>query len=184
MKKLLLVVLLLVGMALSFAAIALVMLFASGAVQNFDQVKTIVTGEITIADSSMLGGDEVSRVQDALILLQQQKQTMQQDYRNLQIKRDALALTTQALADSLTAISDQGKTAGANQSEDREQRLQEIIALYSAMRPGDAAVIMDKMSDEMILKILPGLKGRQRAKILSALPDDQRKADLTAKLLD
>lgn len=183
MKKLLLVILLIIGMALSFAAIALVMLFASGAVESIDEVRTLVTGDIVLADSSLLGGDEVGRLQDALILLQQQKETMVQDLKALDQIKQARELQAQTLADSLAALNEAGQTAGSNQGQRKKEQLAQAIALYNGMKPANAALIMNEMSDEMILEILPNLKERSRAKILSALNDDKRKARLTAKLM-
>ena len=71
----------------------------------------------------------------------------------------------------------------AEEAKKRADRLTQLTTLYSAMRPGDAAAIMDQMSDEMVLEILPTLPDRNAARILNGLGDDERKARLSAALL-
>ena len=71
MKKLALMLLLLVGMTLSFAAIALVMLFALEVVTSIDEVADLITGKMPGAVSTLIKTDELEQGQAALLLQQQ-----------------------------------------------------------------------------------------------------------------
>ena len=62
MKKLALVLLLLIGMGLSFSAIGLVMLFATGVVENVDEARALLLGEIPSSQSAFLRAGEVSDI--------------------------------------------------------------------------------------------------------------------------
>ena len=182
MTKLALMLLLAVGTTLSFAAIGLVMLFATGAVESPEDIRAILTGEVSGADPSA-GAEGIDSVQDALILLQQQKQEMQRDLLKLKDEQSRLEAMKQTLSQEIGVLGQQGQTGQQDQAVLRADRLAQLVVLYDAMRPADAATIMDQMSDEMILEILPRLKERQAAKVLNSLSDDKRKADLSAQLL-
>ena len=103
MKKLALMLLLLVGMTLSFAAIALVMLFALEVVTSIDEVADLITGKMPGAESTLIKTDELEQVQDALLLLQQHKKEIEQDVQDLQSQKDENApelATPQAVSDA------------------------------------------------------------------------------------
>ena len=80
-------------------------------------------------------------------------------------------------------LAQQGSQTDSVATRQRAARLQQLVTLYSAMRPGDAATIFDKMPDDMVLELLPLLKDRQAARILNGLADQDRKAKLSAQLL-
>ena len=73
MKKIALIVLLTIGMSLSFASIGLAILLATGAVQNIDEAKALLRGELPGGESAFLKLDELEEAQDGLLLLQQQR---------------------------------------------------------------------------------------------------------------
>lgn len=182
MKKLILMLLLVFGMTLSFVAIGLVMLFATGTVESPEDVKSLFMGEM--ADGgAFTKADSLSQIQDALILLQQQKQEIQQDLLKLKESKTLLEVEKQTLSLAIDSLATQGQTGQGDRAKLRAERLDQLLVLYNAMRPSDAAGIMDQMSDEMILEILPRLKERQAAKILNSLTDDKRKAQLSAQIL-
>ena len=183
MKKLALIALLIVGMTLSFLAIGLVMLFATGTVKTWDEARVLVLGEALSGDSTLVKSDEVGQLQDALLLLQQQKQEVEQDLVELKEQQGSLQVAKDSLSQEVSTLIQQGKTGGEDQARLREERLKQLTTLYNAMRPADAAAIMDQMGDEMVLEILPRLKDRQAAKILNTLTQDDRKARLSAQLL-
>jgi flagellar motility protein MotE (MotC chaperone) len=183
-KKLALILLLVLGMSLSFVAIGLVMLFATGVVVSMDEARALLTGQMPGAESAFLKTGEVAQVQDALLLLRQQKQELEQELVTLREQESQLQTARDSLSEEIGAIVTQGQQQGKQMSAERAKRLEQAVALYSAMRPADAAVIMDQMSDEMILEIIPRLKERQAARILNSLADDERKAKLSALLIE
>lgn len=184
MKKLALVLLLLIGMGLSFSAIGLVMLFATGVVENMDEARALLLGEIPGSQSAFLRAGEVSEEQDALMLLQQQKEELQGDLQRLVDEQKVLVQVRDSLSTEVKGLIRQGKSGSEDESKLRSERLEQLTTLYGAMRPADAAAIMDQMSDQMVLEILPTLDERQAARILNGLANDERKASLSAQLLE
>ena len=184
MKKIALILLLLVGMTLSFAAIGLVILFATGAVQSIDEAKDLLNGQLPGGENVYLKPDEIREAQDGLLLLQQQKQELEGQILKLQESQTVLEQTRDELSTKVNELSKESDQGNQDSATQRAQRLAQLTTLYSAMRPGDAAAIMDNMSNEMILEILPTLPGRNAARILNGLGDDTRKAELSARLLE
>lgn len=184
MKKLALIFLLMIGMTLSFAAIALVMLFALKVVTSIDEVTNLLTGQMPGAESVLIKSGEIEQVQDALLLLQQHKKEIEQDVQDLESQRDSLEQRKVALGGDVTALEAQSQVGNQDEVAARKERLDQMITLYNAMRPADAAAIMDGLDDGLVLEILPRLKQRQAARILNTLSDDQRKADLSRQLVE
>lgn len=184
MKKIALMFLLLIGMTLSFAAIALVMLFALKVVTSMDEVTDLLTGQMPGAESALVKTGEIEQVQDALLLLQQHKKEIEQDLQDLQSERDSLEQRKIELGGDVTLLEEKNQEGSQDEVAARKERLEQMVALYDAMRPADAAAIMDGLSDELVLDILPKLKQRQAARILNSLGNDQRKADLSRQLVE
>ncbi|MDA0745089.1 MAG: hypothetical protein O2954_01105 [bacterium] len=184
MKKIALILLLVLGMLLSFCAIVLVMLSLTGVVDSPDGVRELLLGEMPGGESSLLNQGEVIQMQDGLLLLQQQKQELEADLIQLQEDTKTLEEKKIELSGEVTGLTQQNATGNQDEAQKRAERLNQAIALYSAMRPADAASIMDQMSDELVLEILPNLKERQAARILNSLTDDDRKARLSNQLVE
>ncbi|MGA1195541.1 MAG: hypothetical protein ACO36I_03455 [Candidatus Latescibacterota bacterium] len=184
MKKIALMFLLLIGMTLSFAAIALVMLFALKVVTSMDEVTDLLTGQMPGAESALVKSGEIEQVQDALLLLQQHKKEIEQDVEDLRSQRDSLEQRKMELGGDVTLLEEKNQEGSQDEVAARQERLEQMVALYDAMRPADAAAIMDGLSDELVLDILPKLKQRQAARILNSLGNDQRKADLSRQLVE
>jgi flagellar motility protein MotE (MotC chaperone) len=185
MKKLALIFLLILGMTLSFSAIALVMLFANGVITTMDGARELIMGELPGGDSSLLKTGEVIQVQDALLQLQQQKQELEGD--KLKLREDLASLQTvrDSLSGEIRNAATQVQAVNQNEAQQREKGLEQAAALYSALKPADAAAILDVTSDDkMVLDILLRLKDRQAARILNALQDPNRKARLTTALVE
>jgi len=170
-------------MALSFAAIGLVMLFAMGVVTNLDEARQLIIGDLTGAGSVYTETNEIIQVQDALTLLRRQKQELEGQITKLKEHESTLATTRDSLSSQVKDLAQQGSQTDSVATRQRAARLQQLVTLYSAMRPGDAATIFDKMPDDMVLELLPLLKDRQAARILNGLADQDRKAKLSAQLL-
>ena len=173
--KLVLVLLIILAMLISFAAIGVVVLFATGTVKNFDELQALLagrapTGEIASAESGDLIG------QDAFLLFEQQKAELLQEIKDLKLARQRLLSLSDALPQGVDAL--KTLTGGP----DLEARLQKVVGVISEMRPANAAVIFDHLDDETVLLFLVRLEEEHAARILTALADDQRKADLMTAL--
>ena len=183
MKKLALILLLMLGMALSFAAIALVMLFAMRVVTNVDEARQLLLGGMPGAGTVYTETNEIIQVQDALTLLRQHKQELEGEITKLKEHEATLTVAKDSLSAQVRDLAQQGSQTDEEAARARAARLSQLVTLYSAMRPGDAATIFDQMPDDMVLELLPLLKDRQAARILNALADNNRKAKISAQLL-
>ncbi|MCZ6635103.1 MAG: hypothetical protein O7G87_17025 [bacterium] len=186
MKKLLLTLLLIIGMSLSFAAIGLVMLFALNVVEDLEEVRSLFTGSMPGGESQFLKEEELTKVQDALLLLQQQKGEIERDIQQLEIEQKTIRDENQTLLDTVAVRQERSMVGSEDIVKVREERLSQLVTLYGAMRPADAAAIFDEIPEEenqMILDILTRLQPRLAARILNGLNDEQRKAKLSQELL-
>ena len=186
MKKLLLTLLLIIGMSLSFAAIGLVMLFALNVVEDLEEVRALLTGSMPGGESQFLKEGELAEVQDALLLLQQQKGEIERDIQQLEIEQKTIRDENQTLLDTVAVRQERSMVGSEDFVKVREERLTQLVTLYGAMRPADAAAIFDQIPEEenqMILDILTRLQPRLAARILNGLGDEQRKAKLSQELL-
>lgn len=184
MKKIALILLLFIGMTVSFAAIGLVILFATGAVNSIDEAIALISGQMLGGESAFLKPDEIREAQDGLVLIQQQRQELEQQILTLQENQSVLKQERDKLSAEVKNLTTQSDQGSQDEAEQRKLRLARLTTLYSAMRPADAAAIMDAMTDEMVLEILPTLPDRNAARILNNLGDDDRKARLSAQMLN
>lgn len=181
MKRVGLVLLILLGMTVSFVAIGLIMLFATGAVENMDEVRLLLTGRVAGSDSSLVAASEIVRAQRALRQLQQQKHDLQAEILRLEQARDHLQQIRDALIDEVDALNRRaGRTAGGPTG---AQPRKKMVEIFNTMDVVQAAAIMDRVSDETVLWLLPQLETRQAAKILASLSDEDRKARIAELLV-
>ena len=167
MKKLALILLLMLGMALSFAAIALVMLFAMRVVTSVDEARQLLLGQRPGVGTVYTETNEIIQVQDALTLLRQHKQELEGEITKLKEHEATLTVAKDSLSAQVRDLAQQGSQTDEEAARARAARLSQLVTLYSAMRPGDAATIFDQMPDDMVLELLPMLKDRQAARILN-----------------
>ena len=186
MKKLVLILLLAIGMSLSFAAIGLVMLFALDVVENLEQVRALLTGTLEGGESTVMQPGELFQVQEALTILQQQKQELERDLQDLSQERETILQENAVLLDTVAVRQERSQVGSQDLVQARIERLNQLVILYGAMRPADAAAILDGLSadqDDLILDILTRLQPRLAARILNGLGDDARKAKLSTLLV-
>ena len=170
--KIILFLLLIVGMSLSFGAIGLVMLFATGAVKNLDEAKNLFIHGEAVSDSSLLASGELEAMQDALAQLQLQRQELSRALEDMKADTSKLNVEKAQIEASLAELRPQQATAQEERNQFQKDRLEQLIKLYDAMKPVDAAAIMDQMDMDLVLQILPNLKLRQQAKILSFMEEE------------
>jgi flagellar motility protein MotE (MotC chaperone) len=177
--KILLFLLLIIGMTLSFAAIGLVMLFATGTVKNLNEAKNLfIHGEAT-PDSALVAPDEVEKMQDALAQLQLQRQELSTVLEEMKSDTSKLIQQRAQIQQEVQDLLPQQAQAQQKKAQMRAEQLVQLIKLYDTMKPADAASIMDQMDMDLVLEILPKLKLRQQAKILAAMTDETRKVQIT-----
>ncbi len=170
-----LLLIIIIAMLISFAAIGVVVLFATGTVKDMDELKALLEGRAATGEIASSASDAIGQ-QDAILLFERQKAELIQDIAGLKLTRKEL----RSLADALPRGVDTLKTPSGET--DLEVRLQKAVGVISEMRPANAAVIFDHLEDEIALLLLERLEEGHAARILTALADDRRKADLTTAL--
>ena len=55
----------------------------------------------------------------------------------------------------------------------KDSKISHLVALYSSMDAGKAAVIMDKLNNETIVRILANMKGKSAGQILAMMPPEK-----------
>ena len=180
--KIALFLLLIIGMTLSFVAIGLVMLFVTGTVKSVHEAKNLFIHGETASDSSLVAPDEVGQTQDALAQLQLQRQELAQMIQTMQADTSTLLQRKTAIEKEIQAILPDSQKAQEKKATMRAEQLAQLVKLYDTMKPADAAAVMDQMDIDLVLDILPKLKLRQQAKILSAMADESKKVQITEML--
>ena len=102
-------------------------------------------------------------------------QTMQADTSTLLQRKTAIEKEIQAILPDSQKAQEKKTTM-------RAEQLAQLVKLYDTMKPADAAAVMDQMDIDLVLDILPKLKLRQQAKILSAMENESRKVQITEML--
>jgi len=63
----------------------------------------------------------------------------------------------------------------------KDRKMAHLVALYSAMEPGKAAVIMGKLKLDSVVRILANMKGKTAGKILASM-DPEKSARISERL--
>jgi flagellar motility protein MotE (MotC chaperone) len=182
MKRLVALLLILLGMTVSFAVIGLIILFATGTVNNLEEVSDLLAGKKPGADAPQIS-EQPTQIQDAVQTLTQHKNEIEQDISQLQKNSADLQQQTAKLQEDLKALQEEQGQQGTDGAEQRAKRKEATVALFNGMRPAAAAAIMDNLGDDLVLEFLADMDPTQGARILTALGDDQRKATLIEKFL-
>ena len=167
-------------MTLSFSAIGLVILFATGAVQSIEEAQKLLSGELPGGESAFLKPDDIQETQDGLLLLEQQKRELEEQIVTLRESQTVLEQERDKLSTEVAEKTTQAAEGNQAAEAERAARLAQLTTLYSAMRPADAAAILNEMPDDMVLERLPTWPERNAARILNGL---DKKAQLTEQLL-
>lgn len=181
MKRLFILLILIIAMTVSFAAIGLVVLFATGAVNNLQDVQNLLAGRKLGETEQVV--TQSPPIQDAVETLNQHKTELQNDIAQLQQNAKELKQQQAKLQEDLDALQNKQGEQGTQNAEQRAARKAEVVALFNQMRPADAAAVMDNLDDDLVLELVIDMDERQGARVLTALADDQRKAQLIEKFL-
>jgi len=182
MKRIVTLLLILLAMTASFAVIGLIVLFATGTVNNLQEVSDLLSGK-KLGETSQLTQSQPTQIQDAVEMLNQHKNELQQDISQLQQSATDIQQQQAQLQEDLNALQKEQGQEGTANAQQRAQRKAAVVGLFNGMRPADAAAVLDNLSDDLVLEMLIDMDERQGARILTALANDQRKATLIEKFL-
>jgi flagellar motility protein MotE (MotC chaperone) len=74
---------------------------------------------------------------------------------------------------TLTKIRDEIRTEKANKKAEEDQQFKHLIKVYSAMKPQNAADLIDRLDIKLAIKLLSKMKGDDVGKILSFVKIDK-----------
>ena len=170
-----------------FAASFVGMLFLTGVFQ--EQIVPMWQGELPSAVEGQLIAEKLKRFDpDSVLFVLQAIETEQagiaverdslESIRMLvNLKVEELKAETQALA-SLRRESAEAETATADR---REASFTALAKMYSAMKPQEAAEVLNELDDKTVVQLLSKMKDRQAAKLMELI--DANRAAKLSKLM-
>lgn len=182
MKRLITILLILLGMTLSFAVIGFIVLFATGTVNNLQDASALLAGK-KLGEDTPITTTQPDQIQDAVQTLTQHKTELEQDISKLQQSAADIQQQKAKLEEDLKALQEDQGQQGAAGAEQRAKRKEATVNLFNEMRAPDAAAIMDNLGDDLVLELLVDMDPDKSARIITALANDQRKATLIQKFL-
>lgn len=102
--------------------------------------------------------------------LDERRQSIQQRDQDLQIRERLLEQAEQRLEARLRSAREQESGAGAaDADEQRRAGMRNIVAMYQAMRPKDAARVFDRLGLDILVPVALDMNPRTMAEILAAM---------------
>jgi flagellar motility protein MotE (MotC chaperone) len=131
----------------------------------------------SIARAEQAREDSIFRAQEQARIEYEMKEEEKIRLTSLRLELEQKRQELDALKEDLSSLLQQTKASP-------DSHIVRLVKLYEAMKPQKAAIIMEAMSDSMIVEILPRMKDRQAAKILSAIKPPDRGAKLTRMMTE
>ena len=145
-----------------------------------------------ISTSSDPGADEFDPLamtrseMDLLRLLGERRGELEALARELDARErviQAAEMRVDAKTDELLRLKEEIETLLGQRDEVEEQRLAQLVAIYEAMKPQEAAVILDDLEIEMLVDIIERMRERNSSPILARMAPD-RARELTMRLAE
>ena len=109
---------------------------------------------------------------DMLQNLAQRREELNARAREMDLRENLLAVTEQRIEERIAELSRIEETIRGllvQHDEQMEAQLQSVVAIYAAMKPGDAATIFNTLDMEILLDIAERMKERTMAPILASM---------------
>lgn len=117
--------------------------------------------------------------------LQREREELEKMRSSLDEREQRIGMVRRELEQSLAALAEERKKFEIGAQEDDEasrKRAKQLAGVYGAMRPEEAAGILETLETNLVVEILNNINdNRQRAKILAALPQD-RAANISRRM--
>lgn len=111
--------------------------------------------------------------------LQRENEEVKQENERLKSQQERIAIIQQELERERNELAQERERLEklVSMSEElKDKKIKQISRVYGAMRPAEAAHILETIDDDLVVKILTGISDdRQRGKIMSALPTEKAK---------
>jgi len=113
--------------------------------------------------------------------LQEREEHVKKRESELQLLQDKIDARMSELNDLQTKLLAFSKKLAQREQALKDAKMSHLVALYSAMEPGKAAAIMDKLNLKTVVRILKYMKGKNAGKIM-AMMDPERGATISEAL--
>lgn len=117
------------------------------------------------------------------VILARERQISDQEARIAE-REKALGLLEEEIAGrmrELDALQKDLKGAAQEWTQRQEENFQHLVGVYSAMEPEKAAVLLEKMDEETVVRLFEGMKSRKVASVL-ALMEPEKAARISSRL--
>ncbi len=141
------------------------------------------SADATCTPDSSAGRPISAAEREALQELRARRDQLDARERQLAIKENVLAAAETRVVARVSELSDlQARLQALEDSRKKREQAdwQGLVRTYEAMRPRDAAAIMNGMETPVMLEVLDRMNDRKAALILAALPPDRARAATTA----
>jgi flagellar motility protein MotE (MotC chaperone) len=163
-------------LTLSFPVIYLLMLFATGNARiEFSKPKEKIDERKVKLMAMNARKDSLAEIQSHTFLaLEKQKAELDEEKKHASEEQERMLIVKEELEKERASLTEERKKLEKliSQSDELEQkRIKQLGKVYAAMRPEEAAHILESLEDDLLIKILGAMgDDRQKAKVLAALP--------------
>jgi flagellar motility protein MotE (MotC chaperone) len=176
LKQLIIIV---ASLTLSFPMVYLLMLFATGNARiEFSKPKEKKDERQVKLLAMSARKDSLAVIQSHMFFaLEKQKADLEAEKKRAAEESERMVLVREELEKERTQLTEERKRLEklVGQSDELEQkRIKQLGKVYAAMRPEEAAHILETLDDALLIKILGAMgDDRQKAKVLAAIPREK-----------
>ncbi|RLB17520.1 MAG: hypothetical protein DRG82_06235 [Deltaproteobacteria bacterium] len=105
--------------------------------------------------------------------LREREELVKKRENELQLLQDKIDAKMSELNDLQTKLLNFSKKLAQREKALKDAQMNHLVALYSAMEPGKAAAIMDKLNLKTVVRILKYMKGKNAGKIMAMMPPEK-----------
>jgi flagellar motility protein MotE (MotC chaperone) len=169
-------IIILASMTLSFPVIYILMLLATGNARiEFNKPRDKKDERQVKLVAMSARKDSLAQAQSHMFFaLGKQKADLEAEKKRAAEEAERMALVREELEKERASLTEERKKLEKliGQSDELEQkRIKQLGKVYAAMRPEEAAHILETLDDELLIKILGAMgDDRQKAKVIAAIP--------------
>ena len=172
-------IIILASLTVSFPVIYLLMLFATGNARiEFSKPKEKMEArELRLITLNARKDSLAALHSKTFFALEKQKADLEAEKKRMNEERERMLMVQQELERTRNELTEERKKLekliGQNDELD-QKRIKQLAKVYGAMRPEEAARILETLDDDLLIKILTSMgDDRQKAKILSTISGEK-----------
>ncbi len=153
-----------------------VLLYQSG-LPLFGESRALASDQKKVNTATQIKNDkkEAKETIDLKFLIQKKAQFEEEEKRIAERKSELLAIQNDInkKIEELTKLRDEIKSEKAQKKAAEEQQFKHLIKIYSAMKPQNAAELIEKLDIKLAIELLSRMKGEDVGRILSFVKIDK-----------